>query len=94
MKLAPVEMKLKYFETIMMPESVKDEEKGGFKKTGNKVEMTGYALFSEFGEKLYFISKESKYREYEGKEVLVTLDVSFDDYGRKNKVTLDNIETL
>jgi len=76
---------------VEMPES-KRNDKGVFERTGNKTEMTGYYIHDEFGSELYIISATNRYRDLEGKEGLtVELDITYDDYGRKNKIKLNTV---
>jgi len=80
--------KLKLWKKVEMPERKRNTQ-GVFEKTGSTTEMTGYVIHDQFGSELYIISADSKYREFDGKDgLLVQLEISYDDYGRKNKIKL------
>lgn len=83
------------WERTMLPESVPSKNAQGkteYVKTGNKIEFTTYIFRDSFGNKLQFTSKNNSYRIWEGKKVIVRLDVEFNDYDRKNKIALDSVE--
>lgn len=80
------EVKLVMYEKIMMPESTMQEVNGKkqFVKTGNKVEMTTYTFRDGFGDKLVVTSKDSSYRNLEGELVDLIIEVSTNDFTKKN----------
>lgn len=82
------------WEKTLMPESKAEKDEKGktvFVKTGNKVEMTTYTLRDGFGDKLVVLSSNNDYRTLEGKKVNVVMEVKFDEFNRKNKLTLAEI---
>jgi len=83
------------WEKTMLPDSVRSvDEKGKtvFTKTGTKTEYTTYTFRDSFGDKLVFTSKNNSYRTWEGKKVIIALEVNFDEFNRKNKVSLNSVE--
>jgi len=88
------DVKLLMWEKTEMPESSMEKDannKTVFKKTGKMTEMTTYTFRNGFGEKLVILSKYNNYRELEGKVVDLVLDVQFNDFSRKNKISLESI---
>jgi len=82
------------WEKTLLPESKAEKDEKGktvFVKTGNKVEMTTYTLRDGFGDKLVVLSSNNDYRTLEGKKVNVVMEVKFDEFNRKNKLTLAEI---
>lgn len=82
------------WEKTLMPESKPEKDENGktiFKKTGNKVEMTTYTLRDGFGDKLVLLSSNNDYRTLEGKKVNVVMEIKFDEFNRKNKLSLAEI---
>lgn len=86
-------MILKYWKKVEMKDKQRND-KGDYVATGKMVEMTGYSFFNEFGEELYFISPKNDFRDYEGKQVMISVKASYDDYGRKNKFVLDQVDLV
>jgi len=82
------------WEKTMMPESKLDETSGKYVKTGNKVESTTYTFRDFDGSKLIFLSPKAEYRTFEGKEVIIQIELSHDDYSRKNKIQLRNVSLV
>jgi len=79
------------WDKVDMPESIKNETTGKFEKTGKKIEMTNY-IFRDFdGSKLVFTSNNPLYRTYERKDVIIQLELSYDDFNRKNKIQLRGV---
>lgn len=95
MKFKSVEkdVKLVMWEKTDMPESniVEKDGKKSFVKTGKMTEMTTY-IFRDFsGEKLVILSKDNSFRAMEGKDVTLTISVIFNDFQKKNRVSLDTL---
>jgi len=86
--------KLLMFERTMMPESIMQEVDGKkkFVKTGKEVEMTTYTFRDGFGDKLVILSKDNGYRNLEGGLVDLVLEVTFNDFQKKNTVKLVSCE--
>ena len=80
----------------MMPESTMVEKDGKkqFVKTGNEVEMTTYIFTDTFGDKLVILSKDNNFRTLEGEEVVITLKIEFNDFAKKNRVSLVAIDKV
>lgn len=78
------------FEKTMMPDSMYSEEQKKYVKTGNKTERTTYTFRDEFGTKLVFLAG-NEYRALERESVDLDIELSFDDYNRKNKISLKNV---
>jgi len=87
-------VKLVMFEKTEMPESIQQEVNGKkqFVQTGKKVEMTTYTFRDGFGEKLVILSKDNSFRDLEGSIVDLTLDISFNDFQKRNNVKLLSCE--
>jgi len=92
MQLKPTDIvTLKYWKKVEMPEKARNA-KGDYEKTGKSVEMTGYSFHDLMGEELYFISPKNEFRSLEGKHVTLVIKATYDDYGRKNKYSLESVE--
>jgi len=82
---------IKLWKKVEMPERKRNAQ-GVFEKTGGMSEMTGYVIHDEFGSELYIITSDSQFRTLVNvKGITVQLEVSYDDYGRKNKIKLAGI---
>jgi len=93
-KAVEKDVKLKMWERTMMPESKMKEVDGKkqFVKTGQDVEMTTYIFTDIVGDKLVILSKDNSFRTLEGEEVIITLKVEFNDFSKKNRVSLVSLE--
>jgi len=88
------ELKLVMFERTMMPESIMSKDDKGktiFTKTDKEVEFTTYLLRDSFGDVLKFVSKNNDYRIFEGEFVDIILDITFNDFQKKNILKLEKI---
>jgi len=96
MKFKSVEknVKLVMWEKTEMPESNMGEKDGKkvFVKTGKMIEMTTYTFRDFVGEKLVILSKDNAFRAMEGKDVDLTVEVVFNDFQKKNRVSLVKLE--
>jgi len=88
--LIDVRAKLVMWEKVDMPESNYDESTKKWVKTGKTTEKTNYIIRDVDGTKLIFMSDE-KARQYEGKDVDVQFELSYDEFNRKNKISFKNI---
>jgi len=88
-----IEMEMKMWEKVEMPNRVKDANTGDWKADGTTVEKTRYYLRDEFGDMLPFLADNS-YRDLEGSNCEVTLEIEYNDYQNKNVVKLSNITQL
>lgn len=88
------ECKLVMWEKTMMPESVMQEVDGKkkFVKTGVMTEMTTYTFRDGFGDILKILTKENGYRSLEGGQVVITLEVAWNDFQNRNNVRLVSVE--
>lgn len=89
--LKKVEMVM--FEKTEMPESVmKKDDKGKtvFEKTGNKIEKTTYTFRDLEGNKYVFMAG-NEFRSLERTAVDLELEIKYDDYTRKTKVSLKQV---
>jgi len=86
-------MTLVLWEAKSMDKRIKDE-KGVWQKTGEKEEFTVYTFRDEFGEVLKFMVKGADMRHLEGSEVIVTLELSYDDYNNKNVMKISHVEQV
>lgn len=88
-------IKLVMWEKTMMPESKSEIVNGKkqFIKTGNEVEMTTYIFRDSFGDIMKFLSKNNIYRTFEGGNVDITLDLSFNDFQKKNLLKLESVSS-
>jgi len=85
--------KMVMFERTMMPESnmVKKDGKTSFEKTGRETEMTTYTFRNGFGEKLIVLSKDNSYRDLEGALVELELEVVYNDFQKRNRISLAKV---
>jgi len=88
------EVKLVMYEKTMLPESNMQEVNGKkqFVKTGKETEMTTYTFRDGFGEKLVVLSKDNSYRALEGEIVELTIDCVYNDFTKKNRVSLVEVK--
>jgi len=93
-KAVEKDVKLKMWERTLMPESSMQEVNGKkqFVKTGKEVEMTTYIFTDLVGDKLVILSKDNNFRTLEGEEVIITVKIEFNDFAKKNRVSLVGIE--
>lgn len=85
------DIKLVMWEKTMMADSdtiVDADGKKKFVKNGKQTEYTTYFFRDGFGEKLVILTKENGYRHLEGGQVDISIDVQFNDFTKKNRVTL------
>lgn len=87
------EMQLVMWERQEMKDRAKDPNTGEWRDTGSTVEKTRYYLRDEFGDKLEFLG-DNEYRTLEGDQVLVSMDISFNEFQNKNVVKLESIVPL
>jgi len=87
------DVKLKMWERTMMPESnmVEKDGKKQFEKTGGTTEMTTYIFRDYAGETLKILSKDNSFRGLEGEEVKIGIEVVFNDFQNKNRVSLVSV---
>lgn len=90
------DVKLVMWEKTEMPESniVEKEGKKSFQKTGKMIEMTTYTFRDFVGEKLVILSKDNSFRQMEGKDVKIAIDVVFNDFQKKNRVSLVKLDPV
>lgn len=83
-------VKLVMFERTMMPESEMKVVNGKkeFIKTGKEVENTTYTFRDSFGDKLIIMSKNNSFRTLEGEVVDLVIEVAYNDFQKKNRVSL------
>jgi len=88
------DVKLVMWDKVIMPDSdrVKDEVTGKtkFVDNGKKVEYTNYIFRDGFGEKLVAMSKDASYRALEGANVELVIEVTYNDFTKKNQVKLES----
>jgi len=84
------EVKMVMFENTDMPDSTMQEVNGKkvFVKTGKITAMTTYTFRDGFGEKLIILSKDNTYRNLEGEMVDIILEVVFNDFQKRNRISL------
>lgn len=87
------EMQLVMWERSEMKDRAKDPNTGEWRETGTMVEKTRYYLRDEFGDKLEFLA-DNEYRQFEGSNVNVVMDISFNEFQNKNVVKLESITPL
>jgi len=88
------DVKLVMYEKTMLPESEMKEVDGKkqFVKTGKETEFTTYTFRDGYGEKMVALSKDNSFRDLEGSLVNITVDVTFNDFTKKNQVKLLSCE--
>lgn len=87
-------LELVMWEKTMMPESVivkGNDGKSSFSKTGKVLEYTTYSFRDSFGDKFVFTSKNNDWRTLEGEQVIISLDLKFDEFKRKTKISLSDV---
>jgi len=92
-----INTKLVMWEKTEMPESVMEKDEAGktvFRKTGKKVENSTYHFRDEFGDKLSFMSPNNNYRNLEGQDIELELEIGYDDFKRKNKMSLVSVSPV
>lgn len=88
-------VKLLMWEQTLMKESVATKGTDGktiFTKTDKDLEYTTYVFRDFVGEKIVLTSKNNSYRTLEGEDVTINLSIKYDDFNRKNKISLTSIE--
>lgn len=87
-------VKLVMFEKTMMKDSEMKEVDGKkvFVKNGQETEFTTYTFRDSFGEKLVILSKENSYRALEGETVDIEVEIVYNEFGRKNRVSLASVK--
>jgi len=88
-----IEMEMKMWEKVELPNRIKDANTGEWKSDGTTVEKTRYYLRDEFGDMLPFLAGND-FRKLEDSMCIVTLEIEYNDYQNKNTVKLDNIVQL
>jgi len=86
-------LELVMWEQTDLPESVRTTDENGktvFKKTGAKIGKTTYTFRSPEGDKLVLLG-ENTYRNLERKRVDVDVNIVYDDFNRKTKVSLNQV---
>lgn len=83
-------LKMVMAEKTDLPDRVKNETTGAWDKTGKVTEKTTYTFKDILLEKLVVLG-DNKYRDLEGKEVNIQLDIKYNDFGRKISVSLKNV---
>jgi len=66
-----------------------DADKKEWQKTGEREERTEYTFRDEFGDIVVLLGKDT-YREMEGQECDVTFAIQYNEFQRKNSMTLDS----
>lgn len=85
-------MTLVLWEKRELPKSEKVD--GKWVKTGEKEEFTLYTFRDEFGDVLKFLMRGDDLRHFEGSDVIITLELSYDDYNNKNIMKIAHVEQL
>lgn len=87
------EMTVAMWEKQMVKDRKQDPNTKEWIDTGEETEKTKYYLRDEFGDKLEFLSG-NEYRDLEGSQCMVTLDISFNEWKNQNQVKLESIIQL
>lgn len=82
-------VKLVMYKNVEMNERKKNEETGKWEPTGGKTSMTEYTFRDEFGDILVVFGKND-FRELEGRECEVTIGITYNEFERKNKISLQS----
>jgi len=80
-------VKLVMFKNVDMPKRVKNSETGKWEPTGEKESRTEYIFRDEFGDVLVVFGS-NEYRELDGRECDVTIGITYNEFERKNKISL------
>lgn len=76
-----------------LPERRKNPQTNEWENTGTKVERTMYTFRDEFGEVVKFLG-DNEYRQFEGSDVRLFMDINYNDYTNTNRIQLKSIEQL
>lgn len=87
------EMNLVMWEKQIVKDRKQDPNTKEWVDAGTESEKTKYYLRDEFGDKLEFLAG-NEYRDMEGSLVIVTLDISFNEWKNQNVVKLESITQL
>jgi len=86
-KIQAEDLKLVMYKAVHLNERAKNETSGKWENTGGKVEKTEYTFRDEFGDIVVLLGS-NEYRELEGRQCDVTLGVRYDEFNRKNVLSL------
>jgi len=85
-------LRLAMWEATELPERTWSDEKKEWQKTGKVIEQTNYIFRDEFGTKLTLLSREAKYRDYEGKDCDVQVRITQREFQGKRTTSLSLLD--
>jgi len=88
-KVPAEDIKLVMWKKLEMPERNYNQETKAWEKTGKTTERTEYTFRDEFGDVLVLIGS-NEYRELEGRQCDVTVGIRYNEFSRKNTLSLES----
>jgi len=88
-KVETGDVKMVMWQKREMPERKYNAETKEWEKTGETTERTEYTFRDEFGDVLVLLGNND-YRELEGQDVVVTVGIRYNDFSRKNTLSLES----
>lgn len=82
-------IKLVMWKKRELPERALNKETGKWEPTGQKTERTEYTFRDEFGDVLVMLGNND-YRELEGQECDVVVGIRYNEFERKNTISLES----
>lgn len=83
------DLKLVMWKKREMPERVQNPETKKWEKTNRVIEKTEYTFRDEFGDIVVLLG-DNEYRELEGRQCDVTIGIRYNEFERKNTVSLQS----
>jgi len=83
------DLKLVMFKNVDMPKRVKNVETNKWEPTGEKESRTEYTFRDEFGD-VIVVFGNNDYRELEGRQCDVVIGIAYNEFDRKNKISLQS----
>jgi len=86
-KVDAPDVKLVMWKKVDLNQRARNEATGKWENTGEKEEKTEYTFRDEFGDVIVLLGS-NEYRELEGRQCDVTLGISYSDFDKKNRLSL------
>lgn len=87
-KMSAEVIKLVMWKKRELPERTLNKETNKWEKTGGTIERTEYTFRDEFGDVLVLLGNND-YRELEGRDCDITIGIRYNDFDRKNTISLE-----
>lgn len=88
-KVQAEDVKMVMYKKVELNSRAKNEATGKWENTGGKEEKTEYTFRDEFGDIVVLLGT-NEYRELEGRQCDITLGISYSEFDRKNRVSLQS----